>query len=84
MGYKNNYKSNNNTPMTKTFAELPEKLQALKVKERLKTYSQRVYRKSKITEVAERVDTVCMRENPFYVNTVRSFRDRRYDYIRIH
>ena len=34
----------------------------------------------KITEVKERVDTVCMRENGFYVNTVRSFRDRRYDY----
>lgn len=28
----------------------------------------------------ERVNTVCMRENGFYVNTVRAFRDRRYDY----
>ncbi len=46
----------------------------------LKTYSQRVYRKQKITNVEERVDTVCMRENNFYVDTVRSFRDRRYDY----
>ncbi len=25
-------------------------------------------------------DTVCMRENSFYVDTVRDFRDRRYDY----
>ena len=24
--------------------------------------------------------TVCQRENPFYVNTVRNFRDRRYEY----
>lgn len=72
------YKSNGAT--TKSFSELSEKAQATKIKERLKTYSQRVYRKSKITEVSERVDTVCMRENPFYVNTVRSFRDRRYDY----
>ena len=23
---------------------------------------------------------VCMRENPFYVDTVRRFRDRRYEY----
>ena len=30
-----------------------------------------------------RSDTVCMRENPFYVNTVRDFRDRRYDYKRL-
>lgn len=35
---------------------------------------------SQITKQEERVDTVCMRENPFYVNTVRAFRDRRYDY----
>lgn len=33
-----------------------------------------------MTMEEERVDTVCMRENPFYVNTVRAFRDRRYDY----
>ena len=33
-----------------------------------------------MTKEEERVDTVCMRENPFYVNTVRAFRDRRYDY----
>lgn len=25
-------------------------------------------------------DTVCMRENPFYVDTVRDFRDRRNDF----
>lgn len=35
---------------------------------------------SQVTKEEERVDTVCMRENPFYVNTVRAFRDRRYDY----
>ncbi|CAA0178621.1 unnamed protein product [Arabidopsis thaliana] len=31
-----------------------------------------------ITEVREA--GICMRENPFYVDTVRSFRDRRYEY----
>ena len=45
-----------------------------------KEYSQRVYRKSKITSIEDRTDTVCMRENSFYVDTVRAFRDRRYDY----
>lgn len=37
--------------------------------------------KTTVTKVEElRKDTVCMRENPFYVNTVRSFRDRRYEF----
>lgn len=64
----------------KPFTELTERTQAELVKNRLKLYSHRVYKKTKITEIAERNDTVCMRENPFYVNTVRAFRDRRYDY----
>lgn len=25
--------------------------------------------------------TVCMREHPFYVDTIRAFRDRRYEYV---
>lgn len=81
-GNNNNKGGNDNGPhvVMKSFSELPEKTQAAKVRERLKAYSQRVYRKSKTTEETERVNTVCMRENPFYVNTVRSFRDRRYDY----
>ena len=32
----------------------------------------------KNTQVEDRVSTVCQRENPFYINTVRNFRDRRY------
>ena len=39
-----------------------------------------MYRKVKLTVEEERVDTVCMRENDFYVSTVRAFRDRRYEY----
>ena len=62
------------------FTELSEKQQAGIVKERLKTYSNRVYKKTKSTLIEDRINTVCMRENPFYVNTVRAFRDRRYDY----
>jgi DNA polymerase epsilon subunit 1 len=46
------------------------------VKSRLKAYSQRVYKKSKVTDVKEKSNTVCMRENSFYVDTVKAFRDR--------
>ncbi|TFJ85676.1 hypothetical protein NSK_003184 [Nannochloropsis salina CCMP1776] len=54
--------------------------QTRKLRERLKLYSHKVYKKTKVTAQEEREDTVCMRENPFYVNTVRAFRDRRYEY----
>ena len=60
----------------KPFSELSPKDQAAQVKTRLKAYSQRVYKKSKVTEVKEKSNTVCMRENSFYVDTVKAFRDR--------
>jgi DNA polymerase epsilon subunit 1 len=62
------------------FNELPERSQASLIASRLKDYTRNVYRKTKITEEITRKDTVCMRENDFYVDTVRRFRDRRYDY----
>eukprot|EP01038_Epipyxis_sp_PR26KG_P011543 gene11543-15462_t len=62
------------------FSEMNEKDQAIQVKNRLKLYANKVYRKTKVTDIQERVNTVCMRENSFYVDTVKAFRDRRYDY----
>ena len=62
--------------MLKPFVELSAKDQALQVKTRLKAYSQRVYKRAKVTEEKERSNTVCMRENSFYVDTVKAFRDR--------
>jgi DNA polymerase epsilon subunit 1 len=62
------------------FSEMNEKEQAVQVNNRLKLYSNKVYRKTKVTDIQERVNTVCMRENSFYVDTVKAFRDRRYDY----
>lgn len=62
--------------IVKPFSELSAKDQAAQVKTRLKAYSQRVYKKSKVTEVKEKSNTVCMRENSFYVDTVKAFRDR--------
>ena len=62
------------------FKDLPESEQAAMVASRLKVYSRNAYRKTKVTEEITRKDTVCMRENDMYVETVRRFRDRRYDY----
>lgn len=46
----------------------------------MKKYSHSVYKQNHISKVELKADTVCMRENSFYVDTVRDFRDRRYDY----
>ena len=62
------------------FNDIGEKDQSRLTKARLKTYASKVYKKTKVTETVDRVDTVCMRENNFYVNTVQTFRDRRYEY----
>ncbi|KAI5066379.1 hypothetical protein GOP47_0019003 [Adiantum capillus-veneris] len=63
------------------FRDLPKEEQQTKLKERLKKYCQKVYKRVLDKPTAERrVAGICMRENPFYVDTVRSFRDRRYEY----
>ncbi|ESQ36065.1 hypothetical protein EUTSA_v10006524mg [Eutrema salsugineum] len=70
-----------NIQSSKSFLDLPKVEQQTKLKERLKKYCQKAYRRvldKPITEVREA--GICMRENPFYVDTVRSFRDRRYEY----
>ncbi|XP_019095087.1 PREDICTED: DNA polymerase epsilon catalytic subunit A-like [Camelina sativa] len=70
-----------NIQSSKSFLDLPKVEQQTKLKERLKKYCQKAYKRvldKPITEVREA--GICMRENPFYVDTVRSFRDRRYEY----
>lgn len=62
------------------FSQLPENEQSELVASRLKTYANKAYKRTKITEEKLREDVVCMRENDFYVDTVRQFRDRRYEY----
>ncbi|KAD4583994.1 hypothetical protein E3N88_21595 [Mikania micrantha] len=65
----------------KSFLDLPKVDQQLKLRERLKIYCQKAYKRvldKPTTEIREA--GICMRENPFYVDTVRSFRDRRYEY----
>lgn len=61
------------------FHDLSESEQAKHIAIRLKDYSKKAYNRSKITQEVTRKDTICMRENDFYVNTVRDFRDKRYE-----
>jgi DNA polymerase epsilon subunit 1 len=62
------------------FFKLNAEEQAEAVKKRLSDYTRKVYKKTKQTFIEERTSTICQRENPFYINTVRNFRDRRYVY----
>jgi len=62
------------------FEQLSLDEQAVAVKKRLQDYSKKIYHKIHDSKTIEREAIICQRENPFYVNTVRDFRDRRYDY----
>lgn len=64
----------------RAFHQLSRKEQAAFQKKRLTEYSKKVYKKPKITSMEERTQIVCQKENSFYVDTVRAFRDRRYEY----
>ncbi|KAJ9368773.1 hypothetical protein DTO282E5_6508 [Paecilomyces variotii] len=67
------------SPM-RMFSELSTEEQAAVVKKRLQEYSKKIYHKIHDSKTVEREAIICQRENPFYVDTVRSFRDRRYDF----
>ncbi|KAI0156208.1 DNA polymerase epsilon [Pestalotiopsis sp. NC0098] len=67
------------SPM-RTFQELSEDERAALVRKRLQNFSQKVYHKIRDQTTIVREAIICQRENPFYINTVRDFRDRRYDY----
>lgn len=62
------------------FHELSSSEQSALLKKRLGEYSQKVYKRAKQSEEVKRTSIVCMRENSFYIDTVRSFRDHRYTY----
>lgn len=66
------------------FGDLSEAEQTALLHKRLGDYSRKVYKKTKDTKVENREAIVCQRENPFYVDTVRTFRDRRYEYKGLH
>ncbi len=66
------------------FGDLPVGEQSALLHKRLGDYSRKVYRKTHETKVVEREAIICQRENPFYIDTVRAFRDRRYEYKGLH
>jgi DNA polymerase epsilon subunit 1 len=66
------------------FPDLSDAEQSALLHKRLGDYSRKVYKKTKDTRVENRESIVCQRENPFYVDTVRRFRDRRYEYKGLH
>lgn len=61
----------------RAFHLLSKQEQADLEKKRLSVYCRKVYKKLKVTKMAERTSTICQKENSFYVDTVRAFRDRR-------
>ncbi|XP_029052112.1 DNA polymerase epsilon catalytic subunit 1 isoform X1 [Osmia bicornis bicornis] len=64
----------------RAYHELSKEERALHEKKRLSEYCRKAYKKVKVTRMEERTQTVCQKENSFYVDTVRAFRDRRYEY----
>ncbi|KAG8951372.1 DNA polymerase epsilon catalytic subunit [Tulasnella sp. 424] len=72
------------TDAKRKFDDLTEAERTALMHKRLGDYSRKVYKKTKETKVVERTAIICQRENPFYIDTVRSFRDRRYEYKGLH
>ena len=68
-----------NSP-ARTFQDLTQEEQTSLIRKRLQLYSQKIYHKIHDSKTIEREAIICQRENPFYIDTVRDFRDRRYDY----
>ncbi|GAA6063514.1 hypothetical protein JCM10212_004727 [Sporobolomyces blumeae] len=66
------------------FNDLSPSEQTALLHKRLGDYSQKVYAKKKETRIETKETIICQRENPFYIDTVRTFRDRRYTYKGLH
>ncbi|KAK0461436.1 uncharacterized protein EV420DRAFT_197916 [Desarmillaria tabescens] len=66
------------------FADLSPAEQTALLHKRLGDHSRKVYKKTKDTKIENHEAIICQRENPFYVDTVRRFRDRRYEYKGLH
>jgi len=62
------------------FSELRPDEQQSMIKKRVTEYCRAAYKKIHATEHETREATVCQRENSFFIDTVRQFRDKRYVY----
>ena len=67
-------------PAAAGYNELPAPAQSVLLKSKVKSYSHKVYSKYTVESTESRTAIVCQRENSFYVDTVRAFRDRRFVY----
>ena len=74
--YNNDNKNENNESMEDISIEEFKK----RLLKRIKTYCSKNYKKIHQKVEEDREGYVCQRENPFYVDTVRDFRDRRYTF----
>ncbi|VDO97023.1 unnamed protein product [Soboliphyme baturini] len=63
-----------------TFHSLPKEERQKIENKRLQDYCRKAYKRIHETRMELRKTVVCQRENSFYVDTVRAFRDRRYEY----
>lgn len=70
----------NNGKSWRDFDSLSQTEQLALQKQRISDYSRKVYHRLRESQTIEKEAIICQRENPFYVNTVRDFRDRRYDF----
>ncbi|KAG5467022.1 hypothetical protein LSCM1_01201 [Leishmania martiniquensis] len=75
-----NSDSDSDADSPKAYHKLNENTQFNMLKRRLSEYSRKAYGKIHETREVMRSNVVCQRENSFYVDTVRLFRDRRYEY----
>ncbi|RSH85546.1 DNA polymerase epsilon catalytic subunit [Saitozyma podzolica] len=66
------------------FIDLGQAEQSALIHKRLGDYSRKVYKKTHDTKVVTKTAIICQRENSFYIDTVRAFRDRRYEYKGLH
>lgn len=64
----------------RAFHQLSKEEQANYEKKRLVEYCRKAYKKIHVTRTTEIDSTICQKENSFYIDTVRAFRDRRYEY----
>ncbi|GAA97490.1 uncharacterized protein L969DRAFT_83792 [Mixia osmundae IAM 14324] len=66
------------------FVDLAPTEQTSFLHKRLGDYSRKVYKRTHDTKIINKEAIICQRENPFYIDTVREFRDRRYTYKGLH
>ncbi|ORX34724.1 hypothetical protein BD324DRAFT_652983 [Kockovaella imperatae] len=72
------------TDPKRRFVDLGEVEQSALIHKRLGDYSRKVYKKTHDTKIVNKTAIICQRENSFYIDTVRAFRDRRYEYKGLH